>query len=68
MRHLLTALSGLVLLVAVIGCNHTCGVCDCVTYAPCAGGGCAVTTPIPAGAHVVPVETLNVMPKGEAKE
>ena len=68
MRQLLTVLGGLVLLGTLVGCSHTCGICDCGTYSPCAGAGCAVTTSQPLGVQTVPVETLKVMPKGETKE
>ena len=43
MRRLLTTFSILGLACSLLGCNHTCGICDCVRdcdpcayYAPCA--------------------------------
>ena len=68
MRHILNALTGLVLLSAVVGCHHTCGVCDCTNHTPCAGGCCiGIDTPAPAGT-AIPAEPLKVMPKGGGKE
>jgi hypothetical protein len=67
MRRLLTALSGLVLLSSVVGC-HTCGVCDCGSYTPCAGRCCAVSDQPDPGTHVIRVESIKAMPKGDAKE
>jgi hypothetical protein len=68
MRQFLTALTGMVLLGSLIGCHHTCGICDCGTYTPCSGACCPVTSTPITGTFAVPVETLKVMPKGETKE
>jgi hypothetical protein len=68
MRHLLTALTGMFLLGSLIGCTHTCGICDCGTYTPCAGACCPVSSIPSIGTAEIPVETLKVMPKGETKE
>ena len=68
MRQLLTGLCGLVLLGTLVGCTHTCGICDCGTYTPCDGSCCAVSTSLPLGVQATPVETLKVMPQGATKE
>ena len=68
MRHILNALTGLVLLSSALGCHHTCGVCDCTDHTPCAGACCAGSIqPVPAG-QVIQAEPLKVMPKGGGKE
>jgi hypothetical protein len=45
MRRLILSLSSLGLLAAVVGCNHTAGVCDCDPH----------HNPIPPGTHLAPV-------------
>jgi hypothetical protein len=68
MRQILTALTGLVLLASLIGCNCICGKCDCGTYTPCAGACCPVSSVPSIGTAEFPVETLKFMPKGETRE
>ncbi len=68
MRRLLTSLTGLVLLGSVLGCSHTCGVCDCTAYTPCAGSCCVGSDPPAPVGQAIKVEQLKVMPKGGGKE
>jgi hypothetical protein len=77
MRRTLVTLSSLALLLAVVGCHHMAGVCDCdftpTIHCPC---WLTVAHPVPAPVPTatatpapiqIPAEPLKVMPKTEAK-
>jgi hypothetical protein len=81
MRRTLVTLSSLALLLAVVGCHHMAGVCDC-DFTPTIPCPCWLTAPHGAPGAVVaaplaptatpapiqiPAEPIKVMPKTEAK-
>jgi hypothetical protein len=63
MRRVFAAMTGLFLLASMLGCCHTCGVCDCAPYAPCAGGCCIGGDHAAPGAAIIRPEPLRVAPK-----
>ncbi len=48
MRRLLTALMGLTLVGALVGCHHTAGTCDCGCDGGACGGGAEGMSALPA--------------------
>lgn len=71
MRCLLSALAVCGIVLAVSGCHHTAGVCDCDTgtnpclYPSALSAPRSYTTPYPLAAPASP-EPIKVMPKAEA--
>ena len=68
MRRLLVKVSTLGVLLAVMGCHHTAGVCDCDPgWSPCIyppyGGTHIVTHATAAPAAQIKVEAIKEMPK-----